>query len=804
MASSSAYHRPRRPNSETISYLRGLPLNVENTKDEVTRFLASSGNCHKTPQHDKDYNENEFQDFPSTLAAAFSALDEVKAEVASLAGDEYGSQSLEVLAKIAVPYSETAARILIQSCSGYFLHLATHRYGSHVLQTMLQLATTNLSKIDLALHDEAPSLLRISANSEGGDFELPSLYDLILGVVDELSPHVSDLAVHLCGSHVLRTLLCILGGVHMENRNAVSPTSMGANQRGKHKPSKKKKRKTNSSDDLAASSAPHSGTMAIIYNDDVSRIDPDELRPTLERLTNALLGNDGGKEPGALQQLACHESAGPLLIVLIRVLTSSSDSARKGWVEEQKLLQSGNGNDKNSSPTTADFRLGISKSEPRYLNGSLADKVVRQIICWKEGVLDQKIASDVIYGLSGEPRGSHLLETILRLCPDEFHESIVQCGDFLNPSSLQDYVEHDVSNFVIQNLLVSIRSKEQAETMLKILQKVISSGLAVNPEKKRRGVLWRAAEVAAQYRVEQESLLKSIRLGFVTLSAFNDNPSESTTSSTNADVEGGKKVKQRKKASDVQLKHCIPLLIGLKRNEGDGHAISLDPAGTRSVFHMLRFSPRLCQDTLHGLINEISAEDLVSIAKDGMGSRCLMDGILDGPINTPIFAEAARLLRTKLVGHWASLAGDRVGQHSVKKLFKALPKIDDKAKLVEELASAGNRLNGTAMGRSVVEVCFVEEFIENRKQWREKISKLSTKEMTSMLPEILEDKEISGASTNDLQEQQGEKSKRKRRRKKAITSEGEQHDVEPEPKIPKTNVKAGAMSVDSILKAMET
>jgi nucleolar protein 9 len=757
MALSVAYDRPSRPNRQTIEYLRGLPLNVESAKDEVARFLTSLSERNQQVPDDIDRNENDGQYFPHILAAAFSALREVNAEVASLAGDEHGSQSLEALAQIAVPYSETSARILLHSCSGYCLHLATHRFGSHVLQTILELAATPLSTTDLALHDEAPSL----ASGEGArESSLPSLFDLILSVVDELSPHSSELAVHFCASHVLRTLLCVLGGVQMEARNVGSPSSVLASRRGWTKPTKKKKRKKNASDDSSSSIAPHPWTMTIVYNTASSRVDPVDFRPTLEAWTYALLGNGSDNEPVASEELACHESAGPVLIVLLRVLTYSSDSARKQWLEGEKVTQ----NDKNNAPSIAGFRLGVAKNDPRYTKGSLADKVVRQILCWQDNATEQKLASNVIHRLSADERGSHLVETILRLCPDEFHQAVMECGDFLNPSKLQGYVEHRVSNFVIQNLLLSVRSKEQAETLLKIMGRVISSGLAIDPAKRRRGILWRSVEIAAKYHVEQESLLKAIRLGFGAINAFSVNPPEVTTATTEPDAEGVKKTKQRKKASNVQLKHCIPLLIGLKRNQTDGHTISLDAAGTRSVCHMLKFSPRLCQDTLHGLINEMSTEDLVSIAKDGLGSICLMDGILDGPVNTPIFAEATKMLLSKLSGHWATLAGDRVGQHAVKKLFKALPKVDDKAKLVDELAQAGNRLNGTAMGRSVIAACGVDGYLENRKQWRQRTVKLLTSE-DSLLADVFPVKGKTSGSADD-QDEQVAKSKRKRRRKK--------------------------------------
>jgi hypothetical protein len=48
---------------------------------------------------------------------------------------------------------------------------------------------------------------------------------------------------------------------------------------------------------------------------------------------------------------------------------------------------------------------------------------------------------------------------------------------------------------------------------------------------------------------------------------------------------------------------------------------------------------------------------------------------------------------------------NQVGHHTVKNMFKALPKIDDKAKLVEELESGGNWLHANAMSQRVADMC---------------------------------------------------------------------------------------------------
>ncbi|KAL3904485.1 MAG: hypothetical protein SGILL_010050, partial [Bacillariaceae sp.] len=682
MINASGFHRPRRPAEDTITYLRGLPLNVEEAHKEVALYQAAID----LQQH----HDDEDDEFPQNLAAALSALNEVRGEVASLAGDEKGSQSLEILAQIAAPHSEIAARCLLHACSGYCLHLATHRYGSHVLQTILQLSMQSLSKQDFALDEEAPSSLREYAEDAG--ISLPSLYDSICATVEELSPHSAELAVHLCGSHVLRTLLCVLSGVNLMTSHGGSE-SRSNTLRGRVKPKKKKRKRPSSSNDSSSpADSSHAGKMTIIHVDN-PRITPTQFVSTLESLTHALLG-DHSPEPGPLQQLACDASAGPLLIVLIRVLAYSSGSTQKEW------LQGDLGSGTQSTDKDGDFRLGIAKSEPHYKKDSLADKVVKQILCWQDGVDKQEYAGDVIYGLSGETRGSHLLETLFQSSPDEFYSQILRCGDFLAPTSLQEYAEHDVSNFVLQTFLTTVRSKEQAESALKAIEKIISSGLAIDPSKRRRGLLWRATELASKFRVEQDGLLKAVRLGFLAV----NQSSIDTIENTESPAQPKKlKRKQRKKASAVELSECVPLLISLKASEADPERITLDVAGSRAIYHMLRFSARLCEDVINGILQELSADDLVALSKDGLGSRCILDGILDGPVQKPIFAKAVSDLRVKLTGRLAELARHRVGHHVVRKLFLSLATVDEKEKVVEEILKGKNSLQGNPMGRRIIE-----------------------------------------------------------------------------------------------------
>lgn len=575
------YNRPRRPNPDTIAYLRSLPLDVRTSEEELSKFLSP------TEQSDSA------AEYPQSLSAALSAIDEIRNEIASLAGDEYGAQCIEVLARIAVPYSEVAARTLLYGLSTYHLHLATHRYGSHVVQTILELSTASSSDKDLSLHDEAPQL------SQTAD-QLPPLSDLILGIVDELMPHVSQLAIHICGAHVLRTLVCTLGGVKLVS--AVKKPAETAMRRGRVKPKKKKKKKA--SDD---SNPPHAGMMGIEYQDPSRLVLNFSTEDALSTLTETLCGT-ASSGPGELQQMACHPSAGPLLIILLRVLTYSKVKDRKIWQQQE--------GDKNGK--MSDYRLGILKPEPTFEDGSPAHLLAQQLLCWQPNETKQQYAGDVIYGLSGETRGSHLLETLLRISSNAFYTSIIECGSFDSATTMQEYVEHDVSNFVVQTLLSTVRTKEQAEMLWKTIERTVSSGYVLASRKKRRGILWRAAEMAAKHGVCQEGVLKAIRIG----TGLAEKPQEDTTQESTAAVDDGKKKKKkRQKASSLPLQECVPKLVDLKPPEVDGGRVVLDAAGSRALYHLLRYEPRLCSDVLDGVVGNFTGEELALIAKDGLGSR---------------------------------------------------------------------------------------------------------------------------------------------------------------------------------------
>jgi hypothetical protein len=114
----------------------------------------------------------------------------------------------------------------------------------------------------------------------------------------------------------------------------------------------------------------------------------------------------------------------------------------------------------------------------------------------------------------------------------------------------------------------------------------------------------------------------------------------------------------------------------------DGERLQLDVAGTRTVFQLLRFEPQHCKVVLKGIL-ALSQEDIEAIAKDGLGSRCILDGILTQAETRSL--QSCQAAACKATGRWVALSVDRIGHHITKKVFRALDDKGSREELVQEL-----------------------------------------------------------------------------------------------------------------------
>jgi len=246
--------------------------------------------------------------------------------------------------------------------------------------------------------------------------------------------------------------------------------------------------------------------------------------------------------------------------------------------------------------------------------------------------------------------------------------------------------------------------------------------------------------MSAKFRVGQETILKCMRKGFGALKV--DGP--------------------------LEIEECVPQLINFQQPEEGKRFAELDATGARTVFQLLQFVPRLCGDTLTGIVKKYDASELENMCNDGLASRCLIDGILDGPTKQQPFSPAVKKLFEKLKGRWVALSVERIGHHTVKKIFIKL-NMEDRKLLSEELANGINRLNGNAMGRSVITDCAVKDYLEGEDVWNAAVKKRLEKE------DFLK----------DLEDSLGTEKKRKRKRKKKDDSESQPSEGNDESEGPK-------------------
>ena len=637
---SQEYGRPRRPNPETVSYLNGLPLDESLATQQVRDYVEHF-------QKQVATNADEAPEYPPLLTATHAALSSIQKELASLACEETPSVQVETLLRISCRFSVMAKRAVLYSMATYWPFLCTHRFGSHVAQTALRCVVANCEVNMDEFDDEGKE---IAEDSYGGLFsneDDTSLAYLMLQTLEELKPYASELAVHVCGTHVLRSAICILSGVEFVDAFAPSKNdeqsewdvgALAAARRGKLKDKKKKKKKKQPTgadgDSHSRQEVTTVKAMSMIPDLQSDKFDKDG-KVLMQDLINVICLCDGNNRnndgkvtpPGELQQRSCHPSAGPLLIQIIRVLS---------YLDEQSLQSTGNSK-QNDLESKADRRLMILPREPQYAPGSDAESIVHKLLCWDQSISDtgesastQPYAGDIIYGLSGEPRGSVLLETILRCCPDSFHDELCQTGGFYVEDTLREYAFHSVSNFVVQAVLNTVRNKSQAAKLVKCLCGMIEDGSILKFKggdgdspgtNKRMGIVWRALEmcVLKSSSQDQEQIIHALMRGYGSInSGSGDNDAD--------DEVGGRK--KRSRAKGLSAQECIPMLLGLKpagtsveEDSGNGFRLMLDASGARALHQIFNFSERLRLEWVKGFMRVYEQEDLVKIANDGLGSR---------------------------------------------------------------------------------------------------------------------------------------------------------------------------------------
>jgi nucleolar protein 9 len=246
----SKIQKPRKVDADLLTYFKEVEHLLENPEEDLDQELLLQ-----------------------------NIYDEMKNHEASLASDKKGSQIMEKLIARSTPVQ---IRSFFSGCKGYFAFLATNRYSSHVLQKIMglvgQIIQDELSGGGSAEKDE-------EEEEEEDKNEVPDMRTLISACFDELMGGVQWvwLMQDISGSHVLRSLVCILSG-----------RKLVADKRGKN--AKHKEPEKHGSGDT-------------VYNV------PSEFADMLTTVVNDLMDSDSDK----LLELSCDSNASPLLQMLLRL-----------------------------------------------------------------------------------------------------------------------------------------------------------------------------------------------------------------------------------------------------------------------------------------------------------------------------------------------------------------------------------------------------------------------------------------------------------------------------------------------------
>ena len=97
--------------------------------------------------------------------------------------------------------------------------------------------------------------------------------------------------------------------------------------------------------------------------------------------------------------------------------------------------------------------------------------------------------------------------------------------------------------------------------MWKTIERAISTGYVLDSRNKRRGILWRATEMAAKHGVCQQSVLKAIRVGMGMTDK--DKPQEDDNDLDATENDAKKRKKKRQKDVALPMQECVQKLVNL-------------------------------------------------------------------------------------------------------------------------------------------------------------------------------------------------------------------------------------------------
>lgn len=243
-----------------------------------------------------------------------------------------------------------------------------------------------------------------------------------------------------------------------------------------------------------------------------------------------------------------------------------------------------------------------------------------------------------------------------------------------------------MSNFLIQVALQRVHDKTLAAAMVDAVGDHAAALLAGG----RGGVLWRAAEACVRLNLKPQIQAKFVgAIGCAVEAGHSGQRHVPPTTGegqkehdTGGSVEVDVKTKPPPSSSDpfTAARAWVPALLGARLpGEGGLDRLFLNVPGTRILQNVLQFHTPVAAPVLKAVAT-LPEDLLAAVARDNLGSRCLLDPIL-GDTGTEQKGEkvknkpaegARRTILRAFKGHLLAMACNRVAWHVLIKLFKGV------------------------------------------------------------------------------------------------------------------------------------
>ncbi|KAJ1651186.1 Nucleolar protein 9 [Dispira simplex] len=360
-----------------------------------------------------------------------------------------------VLQKLLVHARDDQLRLLLTKFDTRFVELFIHPMASQVCQTVLTLAADvidrevrEISVVGSGQPDQITDPTEAEVNQEytSPPADLPSMEELVLSLCKQIKPYNSALIMNSNSSPLVRVILLLLAGKLHENNSMErkSTTAIRSKRSSTYQtkhglPSFKVKRPLMVTSSFAT---------------------------TLDSILSEI---DVSMGPTALQTLAFHSVASPVLQIMIQLQAGRTDLQYQDTLTSRLL-----GCGEEPQPSTGTLPSGTAT----FINRLIRHRV-----------------------------GSHLFEQILRVVPSPIYQQIY-AGVFRH--NLESLCDDPQANFVVQALLRNAQKPVQAELIVEELVPHFASLI----KQRRVGVVGAVVEAGAHhkicYKVIVQGLLRAL------------------------------------------------------------------------------------------------------------------------------------------------------------------------------------------------------------------------------------------------------------------------------------------------------